>query len=224
MILILDDHPLARQGLYSLIQLHQTEETILQAATVREAILLMEANDVNLVFIDLNLGKENGFSFINWLREKNVSAKIFIITSSSRQSDFYRAQELGVDAYVLKDAFIDEIMYGLKAVKRGGKFYSATLMERLNKSSEEEKVLSSLTERELEVFSLLGQGYCNAQISKTLFIAEGTTKKHISSILGKLNLQNRMEAGLLASKNSYMIQMSLNHGLKTDLRREAWVR
>jgi|GEM_PF-86546 len=221
MILILDDHPLARQGLCSLINIYKSDEEILHAGTVRESMDIMEKNDISIVFIDLNLGKESGFSFLSWIREKNFHVKIFIITSSSRQSDFIRAQELGVDAYVLKDAFIDEIMYGLKTVERGGKFYSATIVERLNKHSADEKALNVLTEREMDVFLLLGQGYRNAQISQALSISEGTTKKHISSILGKLQFQNRTEAGLFASKNSYSIKMALNKSIKSDMRKEA---
>ncbi len=210
MILILDDHPLARQGLSSIIQMYKRDEEILEASTVRESIALMERNQVSLTFIDINLGKENGFSLLSWIREKNYGSKIFIITSSSRQSDFTWAQEMGVDAYVLKEAFIDEITYGLHTVERGAKFYSAALVDRIGKYSEDEKALSSLTERERDVFLLLGQGYDNDKISKELFISLGTTKKHISSILAKLQLHNRVEAVLFASKNSCFNQMTLN--------------
>ena len=219
MILIVDDHPLARQGLCSLMQLHRKDEEILHAATAREAISLMKKNTIRLVFVDLNLGSESGFSLLSWIKVEKVSVKVFIITSSLRQSDFKRAQEWGVDAYVLKDAFIDEIAYGIKTVERGGKFYSSALVERMNESSEDEKMLDMLTEREMDVLSLLGQGYSNTKISETLFIAESTTKKHISSILSKLQLQNRVEAVLLASKNSYSIQMALKGSAKPDMRK-----
>lgn len=221
MILILDDHPLARQGLSSIIQMYKRDEEILQAGTVRESISLMEKNQVGLAFIDINLGKENGLSILTWIREKKYDCKIFIITSSSRQSDFTLAQEMAVDAYVLKEAFIDEITYGLQTVERGAKFYSAALVDRMGKYSEDEKALSTLTERELDVFLLLGQGYDNDKISKDLYISLGTVKKHISSILAKLQLNNRVEAVLFASKNSYSIQMALNKAIRADLRKES---
>ncbi|MEL7622798.1 MAG: response regulator transcription factor [Clostridiales bacterium] len=221
MILILDDHPLARQGLSSIIQMYKRDEEILQAGTVRESISLMEKNQVGLAFIDINLGKENGLSLLTWIREKKYDCKIFIITSSSRQSDFTLAQEMAVDAYVLKEAFIDEITYGLQTVERGAKFYSAALVDRMGKYSEDEKALSALTERELDVFLLLGQGYDNDKISKDLYISLGTAKKHISSILAKLQLNNRVEAVLFASKNSYSIQMALNKAIRADLRKES---
>ena len=218
MILILDDHPLARQGLCSLIQMYKSEQQILHASTVRESISLTEQNDVVMVFVDLNLGKESGFDYLSWVKREKKQVKTFIITSSSRQSDFEHARNLGVDAYVLKDAFIDDIMYGLRVVERGEKFYSAALVENLNKVQEDENVLSMLTERELDVFVLLSQGYGNAKISETLYISEGTTKKHISNILSKLNLRSRVEVVLLANSNSHSIRMAIGRSLRCDQR------
>ena len=126
--------------------------------------------------------------------------KIFMITSSSKKSDFLRARELGVDAYVLKDAFIEELVYGLNVVDKGGKFYSQSLLESVNSMSEEEKLIKSLTEREIEVLALLREGYTNAMIAENLMISEGTVKKHISNILGKLSLNNRVNAVIFADK------------------------
>ena len=200
MILVLDDHPLVQQGICSLIQKHKPSEEIVCASTVKESIVTLEQNQVEMVFVDVNLGKENGLSLLAWVKENDVPAKVFVITSSSRQSDFRRAQELGVDAYVLKDAFLDDIVYGLQVVERGDKFYSATLVEQMSKDLQKRAAFATLTKREMEVFLLLAQGDSNAQISETLFISEGTTKKHISSILAKLNLQSRVEAALLASQ------------------------
>lgn len=219
MILILDDHPIARQGLAAIIQMHKPEERIKQAGTISEAVQIASEPDLTMVFIDINLGKENGFDFLSWIKEKDETVKTFFITSSSRESDFLLAKEMGVDAYVLKDAFIDEIVYGLKVVERGSKFYSSTLIEGMNRLSDDESRLKDLTDREIDVLVLLSQGYSNAKISQQLFISEGTTKKHISSILGKLGLDNRVEAVLYASKNIFIIRTALNRSVKQDLRK-----
>jgi two-component system nitrate/nitrite response regulator NarL/two-component system nitrate/nitrite response regulator NarP len=200
MILILDDHPLVRHGLSSIIRQHCQVEELLQAGTVTEAIDILKSNPVELAFVDINLGEDSGLSVISWIKENKHGIKVFVITSSPRQSDFRSAQKLDVDAYLLKDAFIDEITYGLKTVERGGKFYSPALVENLCKSSHADETLSLLTEREKEVMRLLGRGYSNAKISKTLTIAEGTTKKHISSILSKLHLESRVDVVLLANR------------------------
>ena len=93
----------------------------------------MKRHSVGLAFVDINLKGENGFDLIRWIRNEKLNTKIFIITSSSRQCDFIYAQELVVDAYVLKDAFIDEISYGLKTIERG-EIFSPAIMENINKS------------------------------------------------------------------------------------------
>lgn len=221
MILILDDHPIARQGLAAIIQMHKPEEVIRQAGTISEAIQIASDPAITMAFIDINLGKENGFDFLSWIKEQGAAVKTFFITSSSRESDFLLAKEMGVDAYVLKDAFIDEIVYGLKVVERGNKFYSSTLIDRMNRMSDDESRLKDLTDREIDVLVLLSQGYSNAKISQQLYISEGTTKKHISSILGKLGLDNRVEAVLYASKNIFIIRTALNRAVKQDLRKGA---
>lgn len=206
MILILDDHPVARQGLCAVIQMNKPGEEVLQAGTVGEAVRIAEKTEVAMAFIDINLGKENGFDFFSWLKSNQEGTKTFFITSSSREEDFMLAKNMGVDAYVLKDAFIDDIVYGLKVVERGGKFYSSTMIERMNRETEEERQLKELTERELDVLVLISRGYSNAKISEELYISEGTTKKHVSSILSKLELENRMQAMLFANKNAGIIE------------------
>jgi len=201
MFLILDDHPIARKGLESIIHMYRPDDEVLQAGTVKEAIDNMQNNNIDMAFIDLNLNEENGMDFLKWLKKERQEVKTIFITSSSREQDFLQAKDMGVDAYILKDAFIDEIMFGLKAVERGSKFYSAELVENIGSSTEEDKKLSSLTARETEVLKLLHCGYSNLEISEKLFISNGTTKKHVSSILSKLGLKNRVEAVLFADKS-----------------------
>lgn len=201
MMLVLDDHPIARQGLESVIRMCRPDEEIIQAGTVKEAVQIADSEPITMAFVDINLGKESGFDFLRWVRDNQKDIKVFFITSSSRESDFFYARNLGVDAYVLKDAFIDEIMYGIKVVERGGRFYSAVLVDQIDHFTEEERVFQGLTNRELEVLELLSQGYSNVKISQSLFISEATVKKHITSILGKLGVKNRVEAVLFANRN-----------------------
>lgn len=201
MILVLDDHPLSRQGLESVIRMYRPEEKVVQAGNVKEAVACVEKSQVDMAFVDLKLKRESGFSFVQWLREQGKPVKVMLIASDLRNRDFEQARELGVEGCVQKDAFLDEILYGLKVVERGGKFYSSGLIESMEEEEQEKKKLSGLTGRELEVLKLLSRGYSNAKIGQKLFISEGTVKKHITSILGKLCLENRVEAVLFASRN-----------------------
>lgn len=201
MILVLDDYPLSRQGLESVIRMYRPEEQVLQAGNVKEAVACVEKSQVDMAFVDLNLKRESGFSFVRWLREQGKPVKVMLIASDLKNHDFEQARELGIEGCVQKDAFLDEILYGLKVVERGGRFYSSGLIESMEKEEQEKKKLGGLTGRELEVLKLLSHGYSNAKIGQKLFISEGTVKKHITSILGKLCLENRVEAVLFASRN-----------------------
>lgn len=201
MILVLDDHPLSRQGLESVIRMYRPEEQVLQAGNVKEAVACVEKSRVDMAFVDLKLKRESGFSFVRWLREQGKPVKVMLIASDLKNHDFEQARELGIEGCVQKDAFLDEILYGLKVVERGGRFYSSGLIESMEEEEQEKKKLGGLTGRELEVLKLLSHGYSNAKIGQKLFISEGTVKKHITSILGKLCLENRVEAVLFASRN-----------------------
>ena len=201
MILVLDDYPLSRQGLESVIRMYRPEEQVLQAGNVKEAVACVEKSQVDMAFVDLKLKRESGFSFVRWLREQGKPVKVMLIASDLTNHDFEQARELGIEGCVQKDAFLDEILYGLKVVERGGRFYSSGLIESMEEEEQEKKKLGGLTGRELEVLKILSRGYSNAKIGQKLFISEGTVKKHITSILGKLCLENRVEAVLFASRN-----------------------
>ena len=214
MVLVLDDHPIARQGLESIIKLHKPEEETVQAGTVKEAIDLAREKSIDSVFVDLNLHNESGFDFLEWIQnqnhDKNKNIKTFVITSSSSEIDFMKAKNMGIDAYILKDAFVDDIVYGLKVVDRGGKFYSSDLMANVGNTSDEEKKIDTLTRRELEVALLLREGYSNSKLANILSISEGTVKKHISNIFSKLEIYTRTEVLVFVEKHIERFQLALN--------------
>ena len=193
-----------------MIKLHRPDEETVQAGTVKEAIDLTKEKSIDSVFVDLNLHNESGFDFLEWIQSQNKNIKTFVITSSSSESDFVKAKNMGIDAYILKDAFIDDIMYSLRVVDRGGKFYSSDLMANVGNTSEDDKRIDTLTRRELEVALLLREGYSNAKIANNLSISEGTVKKHISNIFSKLEIYNRTEVLVFVEKHMERFQTILN--------------
>ncbi len=221
MILILDDHPLVREGLTAIISDNEPESVILQAGTVEEAIKIAKKETPDMAFIDIRLEKDSGLNFLEWLNENLPKCKTFVITSSMRRQDFLDAKNMNVDAYVLKDAFVDEIIYAIKAVNHGKKFYSSAIIHQLDKISEDERLFSCLTLRECEVLCMLSKGLSNSKIATSLFVSEGTIKKHISNILMKLNLTNRVEVVIFAGRNAAAISMMLENSFKDDLRKGA---
>ncbi len=194
-ILIVDDHPLVRKGISTALAYGDGIREIKEAGTIGEAMELIVSKPPDIVIIDLNLASEDGLQILYKTREKGIETKFVVITSSSRKEDFYRSREAGVDGYILKEAFAEDILYGLNLVARGGKFYDPEIIQcQLEEKGEE--YLKVLSPREQDVLREIGKGFSNAEIGQRLFISENTVKKHVSNILSKLNLNHRTEAAL----------------------------
>ena len=112
------------------------------------------------------------------------------------KKDFRRARELGVDGYVLKEAFPEELIAAIRLVYRGRKYYDPSMVDLVMNKDEDDSLIEQLTPRELEVLRALGEGLNNKDIAKKLFITEYTVKKHVSQILAKLDLTGRTQAAL----------------------------
>ncbi len=191
-IIIADDHPLVRQGLASLISMESDMELIGECSNVQEALTMIDEKKPDLAIIDLKLGKESGLEIVS--ADKEHKCKYVILTSSAAYADFKKSEEVNVDGYVLKEALPEELLYALRLVGRGRKYYDPVLLEyKLQEGND------NLTLREKEVLQKLGQGLNNQEIADELFISENTVKKHVSQILAKLNLHDRTQAALYAN-------------------------
>lgn len=199
-ILIVDHQPLIRRGIIDVLFLNNELYSIFEAGTLADAIRIMQTQTIEIAFVDLQLGQEDGLELIDRTRKICTGKTRYILMSGAISIfEFRRAKELGVEGYLLKDAMVEDVLYTFNVVKRGEKFYPARIVEKAFTGMEGEG-LKLLTERELDVFSELRKGLTNCQISNNLYITVGTTKKHISSILNKLKLSNRMEAVVYANK------------------------
>lgn len=197
-ILVVDDHPLVRRGIIDILSMNGKQE-VFEGSNLAAAKAILKEKRIDIVIIDLNLGNENGFELVEMVKSSYPDIKNVVLTSSSNIFDYKKAMELNVDAYIIKDAFIEDIVYALQVVSRGGKYYSPQIIQQ-SMNGFMPKELMELTDREKEILAHLSKGMTNAQISNALFIAESTTKKHISNILSKLNLNNRVEAVLYTKK------------------------
>ena len=196
----MDRQPLIRRGMAEVLSLYKNQHVIREAATITEALRMIQVHAIEIAFIGLHLGDEDGLELIDHAKKlKPGQIKYLILTSTISIFELRRSKELEVDGYIMKDSFIEDILYAFNVVKRGEKFYPPRLAEKAIYGKESDE-LKLLTERELDVFRELRKGLTNNQISNNLFITEGTTKKHVSSILNKLKLSNRMEAVVFANK------------------------
>jgi two-component system, NarL family, nitrate/nitrite response regulator NarL len=201
-IVIVDDHPLVRRGLTSILSLEESIEVLGEATSVKEAIELFKNVKPDLALVDLRLADESGLDLIEDAHRQGLLCKFVVLTSSRNEDDFMQAKESGVDGYVLKEALPEELIQALKIVSKGRKYYDPGVLDLLIKSDdifEEDEHLEQLTPKEKEVLIELGKGHSNREISRSLFITEYTVKKHVSQILAKLGLTDRTQAALFAN-------------------------
>lgn len=195
-VLIVDDHPLARLGISTILYETGRIDNINEASKLEEALDKLEKDKSDVAFIDLKLGNEDGLEVAIQGREKSPKTKFIIITSFMPREEFVRAEKHGIDGYILKEATPSDINFVFDSVIRGKKYYDPGIITQNNKSSNHEKLINQLTDREKEVLMEIGKGLRNDEISARLFISENTVKKHISNILLKLNLKHRTQAAL----------------------------
>lgn len=219
-ILIIDDHPLVRKGVSSTLSFEENAEKIFEASNVIEAMNLLEKEEPEVAIVDLNLGREDGLEIVKKAKNRGSNTKFIILTSSIKKEDYMRAEQIGVDGYILKEAFAEDVLYAFRVVLRGKRFIDPEIMKyQINNS--EDSYLSELTPREKDVLKELGKGLSNIEIGERLFISEHTVKKHVSNILSKLELTHRTQAALLVS-NSMSVWFIKHIITKADLEKE-WV-
>ncbi|MFA5523532.1 MAG: response regulator transcription factor [Tissierellales bacterium] len=197
-IVLIDDHPLVRRGLISVLSLEKDLLIIGEASNIREGLEVINKQQPDLALVDLRLGNECGIDIIEKCNKDNIECKFVVLTSSANEHDFKRAEEAGTQGYVLKEALPEELLYALRLVSRGRKYYDPGMMDEIMKMTYRSEPFEELTPREQEVLIALGEGLCNRDIAKKLFVTENTVKKHVSQILAKLELADRTQAALYA--------------------------
>lgn len=199
-LLIVDDHEVVRKGLIEGLKLGQDFSEIKEAENIGEALKVLRIEQPDIAIVDILLGQnENGLEILEKSKEEHLKTNFVILTSSTRRSDFLKAKEMDVHGYVLKSSSLEDIGYAIKSVMKERYFYDSSLQVQQNEDLQKH-VQSILTEREYEVLRALAKGLTNQQIAEGLFITESTVKKHISSLLGKLQLSHRTEAALYAAR------------------------
>jgi DNA-binding NarL/FixJ family response regulator len=194
-VVIVDDHPLVRKGLSAVLKLEANIEISGESETVEHALELIKETKPDLAIVDLKLGNRSGLEVVENI--KDSSCRSIILTSSTMEQDVRRAEAVGADGYVLKEALPEELLLAIKLIFKGKKYYDPGLMEMLFKKEEEDS-FSKLTPKEREVLIGLGEGLSNQGMAKKLMVTEFTVKKHVSQILNKLCVNDRTQAALLA--------------------------
>ena len=187
-LLIAEDQSMLRDAMATLLSMEDSVESVLQAKDGKEAIDLISTNDIDVAILDVEMPEATGLDVLEYIRSNNIDCKVVIVTTFKRMGYFERAIKNNVDAYVLKDRSIDELMKTINNVLAGNKEYSPELMENIFNSH------NPLTNQEKIILIKIKEGLPNKEIANALFLSEGTIRNYISNILTKLNCKNRTEA------------------------------
>lgn len=201
-IFVVDDHPLVCEGIKAILDNEEDMELAGSASSGQEAEQSFAHMKPDLSLVDLRLPGESGIDIIRRLRHLAPDCRYVILTTYANPEDVRMAMEAGVDGYILKEALPEEMTSALRLVGRGRPYFDPSVMQMmLQQPKKGDDNLSELTDRELEVLRALTRGLSNREIAGMLFVTEHTVKKHISSILCKLDLKDRTQAALYAVSN-----------------------
>lgn len=194
-VVIVDDHPMVRQGLRQTIEIEEDMDVIGSAASVAEGIELIIAAEPDLAVVDLKMPDGSGLDVVNSCKAAGANCRFLILTAYASSQEVNRALSENVGGYILKEALPEEIIDAIKRVASGRRYFDPEVMETAI-NGREENPLYRLTAREMEVLHAVSAGMNNSTIAKKLHISEKTVKKHISNLLSKLDVEDRIQAAL----------------------------
>lgn len=192
-VVIVDDHPVVRTGLRSVLEADPGLEVVGEAASGDEAVTLADHLRPDVVLCDLRLGAGmDGIGVISAVRQAKPAPAVVILTTFDRDAEVSAAIAAGASGYLLKDAAPEHIVEAIRVAARGGVYVPSDLSARLVRALRNPR--PRLTDRELEVLRLVSTGAANKEIAKTLFVTEATVKSHLVRIFTKLGVDSRGRA------------------------------
>jgi DNA-binding NarL/FixJ family response regulator len=205
-VVVADDHPFYRQGLARLLS-KSGVEVVGQASNGLSAIELVERLAPDVAVIDLNMPGMSGVEVTRRLNERMPASRVLVVSVSAQEDDVTEAILAGASGYVLKDGPVEEVVAGITAAAGGESLLSpriaATLLERISHRQKVQRDLPPipLSERELRVLGMVAEGRGNNEIGAVLRIDTGAVTKHVSSLLMKLQVENRVQAAMRTARH-----------------------
>ena len=189
-LLVADDHHVVLDGLSTILDMQDDMQVVAQASDGLQAVELWRRTQPDVGLIDLSMPRLSGVEAIAEIRRHEPRAKLIILTTYDGDEDLYRGLHAGAMAYLLKDVRREELLRCIRVVHRGGHYIRPELAGRLASRLARD----GLSQRELEVLTLVERGLSNKLIARELNVAEGTVKTHVKAILAKLEARSRTEA------------------------------
>jgi len=203
-ILVADDHPIVRKGLYTLISSEPDLEWVGEAADGVEVVEQALALRPDIILMDMMMPRQDGVAAVRQIKANYPQVGILIITSFSEDDKIFPAIKAGALGYLLKDSAPQELLRAIYDVFNGKPSLHPTialkLMQEIQQPSPLPPTTEPLTEREAEILKFIAQGLTNQEIAAQLGVSERTIGNHVGNILSKLHLANRTQAALYALK------------------------
>lgn len=208
-VLIVDDHPLLRQGLVKLLDLEDGLSVVGQARNGVEALQLAAQLEPDVMLLDINMPGMNGIEVAKILKERHPSIGLLVLTIHDDECYVNEMIRVGARGYLLKDAEPSQVVQAIRQVSAGGSVYPTHLMERVmehyhrleieyGRLQTTASLNELLTTREYEILHCIVEGMSNKEIASFLNISEKTVKNHITSLLRKLEVEDRTQAAVYA--------------------------
>ncbi len=215
-VAIIDDHPFFRQGVRDVLNAEPNIDVIAESGDGLEALTMLEEIQPQVVLMDVNLPSLNGMQVTRRLKTRCPNVNVIILTAYDDEEQIYRAIRIGASAYFAKDVAPKLLIDTVRAVAEG--YYVIRNKRMTPEQAEqwmlelyhrygidpEEKTLSPLTNREMEILEVIVEGLSNRQIANRLGISQQTVKNHVTSILSKLDLSDRTQAAIHAIRHGWV--------------------
>jgi two-component system, NarL family, response regulator DevR len=203
-VLLVDDHEIVRRGIAELIGTTSDLEVVGEASGVAEAKARAHQVNADVAVLDVRMPDGNGIELCRDLKSELPDLNCLMLTSYADDEALFDAIMAGASGFVLKQVLGLDLLNAIRTVGSGGSLLdpktTTALMNRIRREREDQNPLNQLTEQERAVFDLIGEGLTNRQIGERLFLAEKTIKNYVSHLLGKLGMQRRTQAAVLAAE------------------------
>jgi len=202
-VALVDDQDLVRQGIAGLLSLDENIAISWHATNGEHALEQLQQSQPDVLLLDIRMPKMNGIELVKKLRKQGNSLPVLMLTTFDDSELFMQSLQAGANGFLLKDVSLEKLVSAIETLAQGGFVAEPVVMKQLNKGIDIAPLVEKLSTKELQVLKLMAGGFSNKEIAESIFLAAGTVKNHVSSILSKLNTRDRTRAVLIA----------LNHGI-----------
>lgn len=200
-VALVDDQQLVRQGIAGLLSLSDDIDVIWQAEDGLQALQQLEASPPDVLLLDIRMPNINGIDLVKQLRSAGNAQPTLMLTTFDDSELFMQSLQAGANGFLLKDVSLEKLVGAIKTLNDGGFVAEPVVMKQLTPALNTLHALDQndmLSNKELQILKLVAGGFSNKEIASTIFLAQGTVKNHVSSILAKLNTRDRTRAVLIA--------------------------